>query len=49
MDLTYEYLWAAGYDLPPKSLPQPAVKPVPAPPRRGKKAARAKRQKAVKS
>jgi len=40
MDAAYEYLWAAGYDLPPepKSLPVPA-------PRRGKKAAKAKRAK----
>lgn len=49
MDLTYQYLWAAGYDLPPETLPKLADKPTPQPIRRGKKAARAKRQKAVKS
>ena len=38
MDATYEYLWAAGYDLPPEPKPMPA-------PRRGKKAAKAKRAK----
>lgn len=48
MDLTIEYLWAAGYDLPPETLPKPAIKPAPVPARRGKKAARAKRQKAEK-
>lgn len=49
MDLTYQYLWAAGYDLPPETLPKPAVKPAEPIHRRGKKAARAKRQKAGKS
>ncbi len=64
MDLTYEYLWAAGYDLPPEDRAYQGGKPlvgalssdlkfgvfVPAPPisRRGKKAARAKRQKGQK-
>lgn len=48
MNLAYEYLWAAGYDLPPETLPKPVVKPAPAPKKRGKKAARAKRQKAAK-
>lgn len=63
MDLTYEYLWAAGYDLPPEDRVYQGGKPIlkaldsdlkfgefsPAAPRRGKKAARAKRQKAGKS
>ena len=40
MDATYEFLWAAGYSLPPE--PEPV--PVPTP-RRGKKAAKAKRAK----
>lgn len=48
MDLTITHLWAAGYDLPPETLPKPAVKPAGAAPRRGKKAARAKRQKVPK-
>lgn len=48
MDLTYEYLWAAGYDLPPDTKSKPAEKPAAELPRRGKKAARAKRQKAAK-
>jgi hypothetical protein len=48
MDLTYEYLWAAGYDLPPETLPKPADKPATPIARRGKKAARAKRQKGQK-
>ena len=48
MDLTYMHLWAAGYDLPPETIPKPAIKPAPII-RRGKKAARAKRQKAGKS
>jgi hypothetical protein len=41
MDATIEYLWAAGYDLPPdtKKTILPLVTP-----RRGKKAARAKRK-----
>lgn len=43
MDATIEYLWAAGYDLPSNPLPKPADKPA-APVRRGKKAARAKRE-----
>lgn len=46
MDPTYEYLWAAGYDLPPDTIPKPVIKPLPLPHRRGKKAARAKRQRA---
>ena len=37
------YLWAAGYTLPPDPLPKPANEPV-EPVRRGKKAARAKRE-----
>jgi hypothetical protein len=45
MDPTVEYLWAAGYDLPPEPSPEIVAKPDL--PRRGKKAARAKRQKAV--
>jgi hypothetical protein len=45
MDPTIEYLWAAGYDLPPETTPKPAS---PQPKRRGKKAARAKRQKVSK-
>lgn len=46
MDATVEYLWAAGYDLPPegKSI---VAKPAEPAPRRGKKAARAKREKAT--
>lgn len=47
MDLTIMHLWAAGYDLPPETLPKPVAKPEPIP-RRGKKAARAKRQKGQK-
>jgi hypothetical protein len=54
MDQTYEYLWAAGYDLPPETpkvlstevaegLVAYEVAPPP-PKRRGKKAARAKRE-----
>jgi hypothetical protein len=53
MDLTYEYLWAAGYDLPPDTLiikPRDAGKTtavgVLAVVRRGKKAAKAKRARA---
>lgn len=42
MDPTIEYLWAAGYDLPPATLPKPASKPAEPPKRQGKKA-RAKR------
>jgi len=45
MDPTVEYLWAAGYDLPPETIPQPKPE---TPKRRGKKAAQAKRQKAAK-
>lgn len=40
MEAAYEHLWAAGYDLPPDTPPNPVVAP-----RRGKKAAKAKRQK----
>jgi hypothetical protein len=43
MDITYEYLWAAGYDLPPETLVKPASKPAEPQKRRGKKAARDKR------
>lgn len=46
MDLTITHLWAAGYDLPPETLPKPAVKPAEPVQRRGKKAARAKRARA---
>lgn len=46
MDPTLEYLWAVGYDLPPaKPQPVPQSATVAAP-RRGKKAAAAKRRKA---
>lgn len=46
MDPTLEYLWAVGYDLPP-AHPQPVPQATAlAPPRRGKKAAAAKRRKA---
>jgi len=45
MDYVMQHLWAAGYDLPPDTPPEP--KPD-APKRRGKKAAQAKRQKAAK-
>jgi hypothetical protein len=60
MDPTYEYLWAAGYDLPPDDSYAKGGQPLAGaldsklqfgtftaatPPRRGKKAARAKRQK----
>lgn len=48
MDPTIEYLWAAGYDLPPDTLSKPASKLAVGLPRRGKKAAKAKRQKAAK-
>ncbi len=44
MDLAYEYLWAAGYDLPPET--KPVIKPAEPPKRRGKKAAKAKRARA---
>jgi hypothetical protein len=43
MDYVMQHLWAAGYDLPPEISPE--VAPV-TPKRRGKKAAKAKRQKA---
>lgn len=45
MDQVIEYLWAAGYDLPPETIPQPKPETLK---RRGKKAARAKRQKVSK-
>jgi len=45
MDFAMQYLWAAGYDLPPETSPQPETQ---APKRRGKKAARVKREKAGK-
>lgn len=48
MDPTIEYLWAAGYDLPPNTPSKPAETPAADIPRRGKKAAKAKRQKAAK-
>lgn len=44
MHLTIMHLWAAGHDLPPEPVPSPP----PAEPRRGKKAAKAKRRKAGK-
>jgi hypothetical protein len=44
MDPAYFHLWAAGYTLPPETLPKPADKPATPAPRRGKKAARAKRE-----
>ncbi len=53
MDPTIEYLWAAGYDLPPETIilkgrdagkTTQSIVLLPTP-RRGKKAARAKRQK----
>ena len=44
----WHYLWAAGYTLPPETLPKPADKPAAAAPRRGKKAARAKRERVTK-
>lgn len=56
MDQVIEYLWAAGYDLPPETVilkgrdvgkTTQSIALLPAP-RRGKKAARAKRQKAPK-
>jgi hypothetical protein len=46
MDPTYEYLWAAGYDLPPETVSKPVSKPAEPPKRRGKKVARAKRARA---
>lgn len=46
MDYVMQHLWAAGYDLPPETPPEIVAKPDL--PRRGKKAARAKRQKADK-
>ncbi len=58
MDATLEYLWAAGYDLPPEtfgavkihaSTVLTAIDCGKVPKRRGKKAAQAKRQKAGKS
>jgi hypothetical protein len=45
MDYVMQYLWAAGYDLPPETSNAPKSDGVK---RRGKKAARAKRQKAAK-
>lgn len=42
------HLWAAGYDLPPETLPKPAIKPAEPSKRRGKKAARNKRERATK-
>lgn len=46
MDIDILHLWAAGYDLPPDTPTKPVTTPVVAP-RRGKKAAKAKRQKAA--
>lgn len=48
MDLAYFHLWSAGYLLPTNLPPKPADKPAPVIARRGKKAARAKREKAAK-
>jgi hypothetical protein len=47
MDLAYFHLWSAGYTLP-ATLPKPADKPMPVIQRRGKKAARAKRERVTK-
>jgi hypothetical protein len=46
MDLTITHLWAAGYDLPPETLPKPADKPAETLKRLGKKAVRTKRARA---
>lgn len=55
MEVAYEHLWAAGYDLPPDATilkPRDGGKttalPMVVAPRRGKKVAKAKRQKASK-
>lgn len=44
----WHYLWAAGYSLPPETIVKPVDKPAQPAPRRGKKAARAKRERVAK-